>query len=642
MAFKRLQRLPPVRRGLDLCPAILQQLFDDFGVQRVVLGQQDAQAAHIRRLRLPCRLLRFGQFLGDFKGQGNHKFRTLALPAAHLDAAAHLINQALDDGHAQPRPVIDAPRVGVLLRERVKDVRQKRPAHADARVADHPAIGDDSIPLADVLAKRRHAAADLVVFDAVAVDVQKHLPQVQRAPVYAVGLHPLELPPVIFKRNARLGGALLHDGQNIAQKAVQIERLVRQRDFAAFQLAHLQHIVDEAEQMVGRHLHLLPVRGQQRDVARVRVVDLQQTDDPVQRRSNVVAHAGKEAGLGRVGAIRLIHGGAQLGVRGAQLLRVFLLHAILPLLIALRRPKANRLGEREDDGIENQREQHALRGRCKHRLFRHIHIDVKIPPAPHHAVIPPKRILRPACAHQLTAAVRLTNLPQNRHFLRVAADERLVVAGHDPAAAGDDNRAARFRAVPRKHQRDGQPKRIEIFHRRSVIRRDDARRIPPPDGGQINHAPVRAGKARGVALFGVKRRVQQRGGIQIFAKLPGRFARPVIIRQNEPRLIHHNQPGDISHLRILRKRCAFFAVRRHLTGNMADALHHAHQALGLAGQLNAVVAVALFLDVSNGRRHLLPRGNRVRMGRRQKHDAQQRQRQQNFHVDEANGKPVSF
>ena len=41
-------------------------------------------------------------------------------------------------------------------------------------------------------------------------------------------------------------------------------------------------------------------------------------------------------------------------------------------------------------------------------------------------------------------------------------------------------------------------------------------------------------------------------------------------------------------------------------------------------------------------RHLLPRGNRVRMGRRQKHDAQQRQRQQNFHMDEANGKPVSF
>ena len=303
--------------------------------------------------------------------------------------------------------------------------------------------------------------------------------------------------------------------------------------------------------MVGRHLHLLPVRGQQRDVARVRVVDLQQADDPVQRRSNVVAHAGKEAGLGRVGAIRLIHGGAQLGVRGAQLLRVFLLHAILPLLIALRRPKANHLDEREDDGVENQREQHILRGRCKHRLFRHIHIDVKIPPAPHHAVIPPKRILRPARAHQLAAPVRLTNLPQNRHFLRVAADERLVVAGHDPAAAGDDNRAARFRAVPRKHQRDGQPKRIEIFHRRSVIRRDDARRIPPPDGGQINHAPVLAGKTRGVALFGVKRRVQQRGGIQIFAKLPGRFARPVIIRQNAPRFVHHNQPGDISHLRIL-------------------------------------------------------------------------------------------
>ena len=641
MVFKRLQRLPPVLRHLDLRPAIRQQHFDDFGIQLVVLGQQHAQAAHIRGLRFPRRLLRFGRLVGNLKRQGDRKFGSFAQPAADLDGSAHLVNQALDDSHAQPRALIDAPRVGVLLRKRIKDVRQERLAHADARVADHPAVSDDPIRLADALADRFHAAADLVVLDAVAVDIQKHLPQVQRAAVYVADLHPLGLLPIVFQRNARLRRALLHDGQNIARKLVQIERFVRQHDFAAFQLAHLQHVVNQAEQVVRRHLHLLPVGGEQRDIVRMRIVNLNQADNAVERRSNVVAHAGKEAGLGRVGAIRLIDGGAQLGVRSAQLFRIFLLNAVLPLPVTLRRAEADHLDARENHGIENQRKQHIPRRRFKHRPLRHVDIDVNVPPARHQAEILPERTFRLIRVHQFVGFMRLPNPPQNRCFIHVTADERFVVAGHNGAPIGDDNRAARFEAVSRKQRRNGQPKRVDVFHRRVIIRRDDARRIPPPDGRQIDRAPVRAHVARGISLFRVKRHIQQRRRIQIFVQPFRRLARFVVIRQDAPGFIQQNHSGDVAQPGVIRQRNLLPAVFLQLMGNLVGAFQHAHQALRLAGQLDAVVSVALLLDVLHGHRHLLPRGNQIRMGRHQKHAAQQRQRQQNFHMDRADGDPIS-
>lgn len=65
-----------------------------------------------------------------------------------------------------------------------------------------------------------------------------------------------------------------------------------------------------------------------------------QADDAVERRSDVVAHAGKEAGFRGVGPVRLFHGGAQLFVGAAQFLRVLRLNLILLFPVALRRPPA--------------------------------------------------------------------------------------------------------------------------------------------------------------------------------------------------------------------------------------------------------------------------------------------------------------
>ena len=85
-----------------------------------------------------------------------------------------------------------------------------------------------------------------------------------------------------------------------------------QDNFAALQLAHLQNIIEQRQQVVCRYAHFLPVAVYQLPVIRVRGINLQQADNAIQRRSDVVAHAGKEAGFRRIGAVCLLNGHAEL------------------------------------------------------------------------------------------------------------------------------------------------------------------------------------------------------------------------------------------------------------------------------------------------------------------------------------------
>lgn len=46
-----------------------------------------------------------------------------------------------------------------------------------------------------------------------------------------------------------------------------------QSNFAAFQLTHLQNIIDERKQMIGRHPHFIPVGIHQLRILRVRRIN---------------------------------------------------------------------------------------------------------------------------------------------------------------------------------------------------------------------------------------------------------------------------------------------------------------------------------------------------------------------------------
>ncbi len=56
-------------------------------------------------------------------------------------------------------------------------------------------------------------------------------------------------------------------------------------------LTHLEHLVNEGEQMVCGDVHLFLVLANQFDVVGVRAINLKQANDAVERRANIVAHA---------------------------------------------------------------------------------------------------------------------------------------------------------------------------------------------------------------------------------------------------------------------------------------------------------------------------------------------------------------
>ena len=52
-------------------------------------------------------------------------------------------------------------------------------------------------------------------------------------------------------------------------------------NLAAFQLTHLQNIIDERKQMLGGNLHFLLIRTDEGMILRMRFINFQQTDNAV-------------------------------------------------------------------------------------------------------------------------------------------------------------------------------------------------------------------------------------------------------------------------------------------------------------------------------------------------------------------------
>lgn len=169
---------------------------------------------------------------------------------------------------------------------------------------------------------RRDLSAGAVIFDTVAVNIEKYLPQMDGAAVnIRVRDHGLTLFIVPF--DARLHRAADDDADDILRQVDQADELVRQHGFSVLELAHLQNVVDEREQMICRDGHFLVVLAHERGIVKVRLVDLQKADDAVERRSDVVAHATLEVCLSLVGAVRFRRG----------LLEIFLVFELFRLLL---------------------------------------------------------------------------------------------------------------------------------------------------------------------------------------------------------------------------------------------------------------------------------------------------------------------
>ena len=243
----------------------------------------------------------------------NDKLAALALRCLHLDGAAHHIHDVFGDGHAKAGALDTADRGGALPLKRLKDFFGKFRAHADAVVLDAELVLPAAAHLPGKLAHpHRDRAARRGKLDGVGQQVQQDLVQ---PGLIAVDILVGHIHRVHIKLQLFCVDLPADDGFQIVQHIRKVDFHLFQMELSAFDAAHIQHIVDEGEQMVAGSkglgqiiLHPLLV---------VNIADRQcgKADDGVHGGTDVVGHIGKEGALGAVGSLgggngirkRLIH-----------------------------------------------------------------------------------------------------------------------------------------------------------------------------------------------------------------------------------------------------------------------------------------------------------------------------------------------
>ncbi len=86
----------------------------------------------------------------------------------------------------------------------------------------------------------------------------------------------------------------LYDSHQIIEQHLQRNHIVIERHLSAFDFGHIEHIVDQAEQMIARQLDLLETMTDPVLVRAVRQADMRHPDDRVHRRADIVRHIGQK------------------------------------------------------------------------------------------------------------------------------------------------------------------------------------------------------------------------------------------------------------------------------------------------------------------------------------------------------------
>ena len=337
LAFgEQLHGLLAVLRLLEGRPALSEHLGQDDAVDLVVLGNQVAPALEhlgvggallirvaprasalgvlarslflagvalggLARARL--RAFAFAQLELQLHGERG----AVAFPAFHIDGAAHGIYQGLRDGHAQAGALdaLHLPAFGTL--ERGEDVVDELGRHAHAVVThDEVQAHEMRAGLLVLLHVQGHHAAVGRVLDRVRQQVQQDLAYAQLVggEVAVLHVHRIEREQLPLR-----GGLRPHDGVHVAQQRIKVAAFLLQLDGAAFDFGHVEHVVDQAEQVLRRGLDggqafvgLVPVAGV---VAR----NLRHAHDGVDGGADIVGHLRQERALRLV---RLLGNGQRL------------------------------------------------------------------------------------------------------------------------------------------------------------------------------------------------------------------------------------------------------------------------------------------------------------------------------------------
>ena len=233
------------------------------------------------------------------KFQHDLKAGTPAGGALHADGAAHQVYDALGDGHAKAGALHLIGAGFFLAGKGVKKGLLERLAHADAVILYHKAVPGEVLVPGQLFRLQPDMPALGRIFDRVGEDVHQHL-------IQAVGVcqYVFVLQMGVYRKGlAALACLLTDDAVQLADLLGQVHFFHIQGGLAALDAAHIQNIIDDAQQQLTGAFQLAQMLGQFFRLVQLVFHQGGNADDGVHGGTDVVAHVGEEVRLGLAGAL---------------------------------------------------------------------------------------------------------------------------------------------------------------------------------------------------------------------------------------------------------------------------------------------------------------------------------------------------
>ncbi len=220
--------------------------------------------------------------------EGDRKFGPNARFACYGNGTVHHIHNIFRDGHAEAGSLDFADGAVSFPLEGLKNMRYELRAHTDAAVFDGKFVVAVTVrsarffcdPHADMTAGSR-------IFYGIAEQIQKNLIEAELITVniFVHNVHRIDLQLELFGMNIRL--------QNIAQAMQDLGKAAKlfiQMYFPAFDMAHIQYVIDQTQQMVSGCLNLFQIFRNLFLLINMCDGKICKSDDSVHRGADVMGH----------------------------------------------------------------------------------------------------------------------------------------------------------------------------------------------------------------------------------------------------------------------------------------------------------------------------------------------------------------
>ena len=265
------------------------------------------------------------------QGNGYNEGGSLSFFAVHFDGTVHQLHDTLRNRHSEAGAAISACSGGVLLCKRIKQLREILLAHPDSRILDRKTQCRFFVHSGDIFNGEEYTAAFRRKLHGIAQDVDHHLAKLHI--IADIVFVDLSLRAALIVQSFIPALAADH-GVHLLQHLGERELLVPDCQTSGLNPAHIQDIVDNAEQVMRRGSDLFQMLPRLWGDRRIIERNIVQADDGIHRSTDLMAHIGQERSLGFIRRFRCSQGLMQ---------SLVLLHGLACLQIHIHKAGSNRM-----------------------------------------------------------------------------------------------------------------------------------------------------------------------------------------------------------------------------------------------------------------------------------------------------------